>query len=110
MTKLGDWIVPYPHGIHVPAADAWIDPSTPQPRAQITAMASAWMRVRQRAVQRGVELPLILSDHANWDELADTPREVGVTHGREDALVRWSMTRQIKARALALRGYEDEDD
>ncbi|MBA3880788.1 MAG: DNA ligase-associated DEXH box helicase [Sphingobium sp.] len=81
----------------------------------ITAMASGWMRVRQRAVQRGVELPLILSDHADWDELTDTlteiaPKEVWVTHGREEALVHWCMTHQIKARALALSGYEDEDD
>jgi putative mRNA 3-end processing factor len=81
----------------------------------ITAMASGWMRVRQRAVQRNVELPLILSDHADWDELTDTlteiaPSEVWVTHGREDALVHWCMTRQIKAKALALVGYEDEDD
>ncbi|MBB5684383.1 ligase-associated DNA damage response exonuclease [Sphingobium boeckii] len=81
----------------------------------ITAMASGWMRVRQRAVQRNVELPLILSDHADWEELTDTlieiaPREVWVTHGREDALVHWCMTRQIKARALDLVGYDDEDD
>ncbi len=81
----------------------------------ITAMASGWMRVRQRAVQRGVELPLILSDHADWDELTDTiaeiaPKEIWVTHGREEALVHWCMTRQIKARALALVGFEDEDD
>jgi putative mRNA 3-end processing factor len=81
----------------------------------ITAMASGWMRVRQRARQRLVELPLILSDHADWDELTETlieiaPREVWVTHGREDALIHWCETRQIKARALALVGYEDEDD
>ena len=81
----------------------------------ITAMASGWMRVRQRAVQRGVELPLILSDHADWDELTDTiaeiaPKEIWVTHGREEALVHWCMTHQIKARALALVGFEDEDD
>lgn len=81
----------------------------------VTAMASGWMRVRQRAVQRGVELPLIISDHADWQELTDTltelaPREVWVTHGREDALIHWCMTHQIKARALDLVGYEDEDD
>lgn len=81
----------------------------------ITAMASGWMRVRQRARQKNVELPLILSDHADWDELTDTlreiaPREVWVTHGRDDALVHWCMTHQIKARALALAGFEDEDD
>ncbi|WP_413060566.1 ligase-associated DNA damage response exonuclease [Sphingomonas carotinifaciens] len=81
----------------------------------ITAMASGWMRIRQRARQKNIELPLILSDHADWDELTDTlteiaPKEVWVTHGREEALVHWCMTRQIKARALALVGFEDEDD
>ncbi|TCP35670.1 ligase-associated DNA damage response exonuclease [Sphingomonas sp. BK235] len=81
----------------------------------ITAMASGWMRVRQRARQKNVELPLILSDHADWDELTATlseiaPKEVWVTHGREEALVHWCMTRQIRARALALSGFEDEDD
>ena len=81
----------------------------------ITAMASGWMRVRQRAKQRLVELPLIVSDHADWDELTMTidelrPREVWITHGREEALKHWCMTRQIKARELNLVGYEDEDD
>src|SRR3546814_15844734 len=42
----------------------------------ITAMASGWMRVRQRARQRNVELPLILSDHADWDELTATIRQI----------------------------------
>ncbi|SMF61520.1 ligase-associated DNA damage response exonuclease [Allosphingosinicella indica] len=81
----------------------------------ITAMASGWMRVRQRARQRNVELPLILSDHADWDELTCTirelaPREVWVTHGREDALIHWCALHQIKAKELNLVGYEDEDD
>jgi putative mRNA 3-end processing factor len=81
----------------------------------ITAMASGWMRVRQRARQRNVELPLIISDHADWDELTQTirevaPREVWITHGREEALMHWCMTHQIKARELNLVGYEDEDD
>ena len=34
--------------------------------------ASGWMRVRARARQRHVELPLIISDHADWDELTGT--------------------------------------
>ena len=81
----------------------------------ITAMASGWMRVRARARQRGVELPLVLSDHADWDELTATlselrPREVWVTHGRDDALVHWCGLHQIRARALHLVGREDEDD
>jgi len=81
----------------------------------ITAMASGWMRVRQRARQRMVELPLVISDHADWDELTRTieevdPAESWITHGREDALLRWCQLHQRKARALALVGYEDEDD
>ena len=81
----------------------------------ITAMASGWMRVRQRVRQRGVELPLIISDHADWHELTTTiaqvnPAETWITHGREEALLRWCELRQRRARALALTGYEDEDD
>lgn len=81
----------------------------------ITAMASGWMRVRQRARQKNVELPLIISDHADWGELTRTitevnPTETWITHGREDALLRWCELNQRKARALALVGYEDEDD
>ena len=81
----------------------------------VTAMASGWMRIRQRARQQLVEMPLIVSDHADWDELTTTirelaPREVWITHGREEALKHWCMTRQIKARELNLVGYEDEDD
>ncbi|NMN05803.1 MULTISPECIES: ligase-associated DNA damage response exonuclease [unclassified Novosphingobium] len=81
----------------------------------ITAMASGWMRVRQRARQRNVELPLVISDHADWDELTATitqvnPAETWITHGREEALLRWCALHQRPARALALVGYEDEDD
>lgn len=81
----------------------------------ITAMASGWMRIRQRARQRNVELPLVVSDHADWDELTQTlieiaPKEVWVTHGREEALIHWCALHQIKARELNLVGYEDEDD
>ena len=81
----------------------------------ITAMASGWMRVRQRARQRMVELPLVISDHADWGELTRTieevnPAESWITHGREEALLRWCQLHQRRARALALVGYEDEDD
>ncbi|RFC64576.1 ligase-associated DNA damage response exonuclease [Fulvimarina endophytica] len=81
----------------------------------VACFASGWMRVRQRARQRGVELPLILSDHADWDELTQTIRdveasEVWVTHGREEALVRWCELAGVRARPLHLVGYEDETD
>jgi putative mRNA 3-end processing factor len=81
----------------------------------VDAFASGWMRIRARARQQGVELPLILSDHADWDELTATleelrPAEVWITHGREEALARWCALAGIPARALALVGYEEEGD
>ena len=81
----------------------------------VVAMASGWMRVRQRAKSRGVELPLVISDHADWDELNATLDEVGapevwVTHGREEALIHAAGTRGIKGRALRLVGYGEEDE
>lgn len=81
----------------------------------VSCFASGWMRIRQRAKQRGVELPLIISDHSDWDELTATihatgAREVWVTHGREEALVRWCELEGIAAKPLHLVGYEDEGD
>ena len=81
----------------------------------VQAFASGWMQVRARARQRGTELPLVISDHADWDELTATvdelrPGELWITHGREEALARWSELNGIKARALALVGYDDEEE
>lgn len=92
-------------------ADRW-SRRLPDP---VTAMASGWMGVRQRARQRNVELPLVISDHADWDELTATideirPGEVWVTHGREEALVHWAQMHGIAARSLSLVGREDEDE
>lgn len=92
------------------AADRWArrlnDP--------VVARASGWMRVRQRAKMAGVELPLIISDHADWDDLLRTVAEtrapeVWVTHGSEEALIHALSLRQIRGRALRLIGYEDEE-
>lgn len=81
----------------------------------VLAFASGWMLVRARARQRGVELPLVLSDHADWPELTATftelkPEEVWITHGREEGLLRWCELSGQKARALRLVGYEEEDE
>ena len=83
----------------------------------VVCVASGWMRVRQRAKQGGVELPLVISDHADWDELLRTADEVQapeiwVTHGREDALIHALGLRGIRGRALHLvgRGEEEEAD
>ena len=77
--------------------------------------ASGWMQIRQRVRQRGVELPLQISDHADWNELTQTIREVNaeevwITHGRDDALMRWAELTGIKARPLRLVGYDDEGE
>jgi putative mRNA 3-end processing factor len=81
----------------------------------LAGFASGWMRIRGRVRQRGVELPLIISDHCDWPELIRTITETGagevwVTHGREEALVHELGKRQIKARALRLVGREDDSE
>jgi putative mRNA 3-end processing factor len=81
----------------------------------LAAFASGWMRVRARARQQGVALPLVISDHADWNGLTATiaatgAGEIWVTHGQEDALVHWCTTRGLKARPLDIVGYGDEDD
>jgi len=79
----------------------------------VIAFASGWMQIRARARQRGVELPLVISDHVDWPDLTRTLRELNpgefwITHGRDDALMRWAELEQRRARPLHLLGYEDE--
>lgn len=79
----------------------------------VICFASGWMQVRARARQRGVELPLVISDHVDWPQLTATiaevnPGEVWITHGREDALMRWCEMEGRAARPLHLVGYEEE--
>ncbi|MEO9188707.1 MAG: DNA ligase-associated DEXH box helicase, partial [Acetobacteraceae bacterium] len=81
----------------------------------VVALASGWMTVRQRAKARGVELPLVISDHADWDALNATIDETGagevwVTHGREEALIHAMAGRGISGRALRLLGYDEEEE
>ena len=81
----------------------------------LTCLASGWMRVRARARQQSVELPLVISDHADWDGLTATiagtgAADIWVTHGQEDAIVHWSVTQGLRARPLDIVGYGDEDE
>jgi len=76
--------------------------------------ASGWMRIRARAKSSGAELPLIISDHADWNELNRTiddtgAPEVWVTHGWEAPLIHAAGLRGVRGRALRLVGYGDED-
>jgi putative mRNA 3-end processing factor len=81
----------------------------------VTAFASGWMRIRARARQYGVALPLVVSDHADWRGLTATiaatgAGEIWVTHGQEEALVHWCVARGLKARPLDIVGYGEEDE
>ncbi len=81
----------------------------------VLAVASGWMSVKQRARQAGVELPLVISDHADWNELRQTIAETGaekvwVTHGREDALVYHCRQQGLEAEPLNIVAYEDSGE
>ncbi|MEO1951124.1 ligase-associated DNA damage response exonuclease [Thioclava sp.] len=81
----------------------------------VISFASGWMQIRARARQRGVELPLVISDHIDWVDLTRTVREVDpselwITHGREEALMRWAELEGRVARPLHLVGYEEEPE
>lgn len=81
----------------------------------VSAFASGWMRVRGRARQRGIELPLVISDHVDWPELLQTVVETGapdiwVTHGRDDALIYQLGKLGRNARALSLVGRDEEQE
>lgn len=92
---------------------AFASPWVQRFRDPVISFASGWMAVRARARQRGVELPLIISDHVDWPQLTATlkelaPEQVWVTHGAEEAVLRWAELNQMRARPLRLVGYEDE--
>ncbi|MDM7459082.1 MAG: ligase-associated DNA damage response exonuclease [Paracoccus sp. (in: a-proteobacteria)] len=92
-------------------ASAWVQ----RFRDPVIGFASGWMTVRARARQRGVELPLVISDHVDWPQLTQTiqelnPEEVWITHGTEDGLMRWCALNGRTARPLRLVGYEDEPE
>jgi putative mRNA 3-end processing factor len=81
----------------------------------IVANASGWMQIRARAKQKGIDLPLIISDHADWHELTQTLHavnapEIWVTHGREEALIYYATQHGLKAQALSLLGYEETNE
>ena len=106
--KLGGEVVICPPGA---IKDLWAR-KFPDP---VTAAASGWMRVRARARQKGVELPLIVSDHADWEALCTTVVETGceelwVTHGEAEALVHWAGLHGIAAQPLHLIGYGEETE
>ncbi|MCA2013283.1 ligase-associated DNA damage response exonuclease [Cereibacter sphaeroides] len=98
-------VIAPPSAFASPWVQRFVDP--------VIGFASGWMQIRGRARQRGVELPLIISDHVDWPDLTGTLRELNpaefwITHGRDDALMRWAELEQRRARPLHLVGYEEE--
>ncbi|HQT88437.1 MAG TPA: ligase-associated DNA damage response exonuclease [Acidiphilium sp.] len=81
----------------------------------VIAAASGWMGVRQRAKASLVELPLVISDHADWAAILHTiaqteAPEIWVTHGAEAALIHQLGLLGLRGRALALIGYGDDGE
>jgi putative mRNA 3-end processing factor len=110
--KRGETVLPGELVLAPPSAEA--SPWMRRLADPVTAVASGWMRVRQRAKARGVELPLVVSDHADWPDLLETIAEVGapevwVTHGREEALIHALAQRGVRGRALHLLGREEDE-
>ncbi|MBO1073922.1 ligase-associated DNA damage response exonuclease [Roseomonas marmotae] len=111
-TRRGETVLPGEVVLAPPSADA--SPWARRLADPVTCLASGWMRVRQRAKARGVELPLVVSDHADWPDLLQTIEEVGapevwVTHGREEALIHALAQRGVRGRALHLLGREEDE-
>jgi len=103
----GEIVLAPPSASLGPGADPGLDP--------VRVGASGWMRVRKQTKGRGAELPLVISDHADWNEIFRTIKDVGapeiwVTHGREDAVIHHAGTLGLKARALRLVGYGEDQE
>ncbi len=81
----------------------------------IKGYVSGWMQIKQRIKQKNIELPIIISDHVDWNGIIKTvndvkPSEVLVTHGREEALVYYLKSKNYQSNALNLIGFEDENE
>ena len=71
------------------------------------------MQIRARARQKRAELGLVVSDHADWNDLIRTCREteakmVWITHGRVEALEYALKQEGINAKGLHLIGHDEE--
>ncbi len=81
----------------------------------ILSKASGWMNIKQRVKQSSIEVPLIISDHSDWNEITDTIKNtqaenIWVTHGREDGIVHWCKTQGLNSIPLALVGRNEDSE
>jgi len=105
--KGGELILCPPSALH----DRW----SQKFKNTVKGFVSGWMTIRQRIKQKNINLPVVISDHADWKELIQTiievsPENVFVTHGREEALLSFLKKKGYNCGSLNLLGYEDEDD
>ena len=103
----GDLILCPPSALH----DRW----SQKFKDTVKGFVSGWMTIKQRIKQKNINLPIVISDHADWKELTDTIKEVSpekvlVTHGRDEALLSFLNKKGYKCESLNLLGFEDEDD
>jgi putative mRNA 3-end processing factor len=79
-----------------------------------TAFASGWMQLRGTRRRRAYDRGFVLSDHADWPALLETiaatgARQVRVTHGHGESLVRYLRERGTDAQLLRTP-FGDEPD
>lgn len=79
------------------------------------AFASGWMQVRGVRRRRAVDRGFALSDHADWPALlqaieASGARQVVVTHGQVEPLVRWLREHDYHAQAFDTQFTGEQDD
>ena len=71
------------------------------------------MNIKQRVKQSLIEIPLVISDHADWNELTKTilnsgAENIWVTHGREEGFVHWCTRKGLNAKPLSIKGRDEE--
>ncbi len=76
---------------------------------KITCQASGWLSIKQRVKQNQIEIPLVISDHSDWNELTETIKnteaeKILLTHGNEDGLVHWCKKKGLDAQPLSIQG------
>ncbi len=79
-----------------------------------TGFASGWMQIRGNRHRRGYDRGFVVSDHADWPGLLASvaqsgARQVRVTHGDSDALVRYLREQGVDAAPLHLPRERDAE-
>ena len=82
---------------------------------KISSQASGWLSIKQRVKQNQIEIPLVISDHSDWNELTNTIKntkaeKVLLMHGNEEGLVYWCKKKGINALPLSIHRAEENKE